>query len=74
MKILYHVGTDNIKNKNQFNDAIDYEPKFDNKFSLPSGLHMNPLPIVTFSLRGGKKTREKNDCQPKIPMGLCSYQ
>ena len=42
------------KNKNQHNDSIEYEPKFDNKFSLSSGTK-NPIPVVTVSLRGGKK-------------------
>ena len=48
--------TNNIKNKDQCNDSIEYEPKFDNKFSLSSGTK-DPLPVVTFSLRGGKKHR-----------------
>ena len=34
---LYHVVTNNIKNNNQCDYAIEYEPKFDNIFSLYSG-------------------------------------
>ena len=35
---LYHLVTDNIKkNKNQRNDAIKNEQKFDNKFSFSRG-------------------------------------
>ena len=35
---LDHVMTYNIKtNKNQHNDAIENDPKFDNKFILSSG-------------------------------------
>ena len=37
MNKLDHVLTHNIKNKYKCNDAIKYEPKFDNKFSLSSG-------------------------------------
>ena len=55
MKILYHVGTDNIKNKNQFNDAIDYEPRFYNKFSLYRYSIRGPLPVLIVTLRGGNK-------------------
>ena len=50
-----HVVSDNIKtNKNQRNDAMKNEPKFDNEFSLSSGTK-DPLPVVTVSLRGGEK-------------------
>ena len=42
------------KNNNQHNNAIEYEPKFDNAFSLSSG-NKEPLPVVTVILRGGKK-------------------
>ena len=58
MNNLYHVVNNNIKNKNQYDDAIEYDPKFDNKFSLFSGPNMDPLKLVTFSLRGGNKHRE----------------
>ena len=52
---LDHVVSDNIKtNKNQRNDAMKNEPKFDNEFSLSSGTK-DPLPVVTVSLRGGEK-------------------
>ena len=46
----------NIKNKDQCNDAIGYDPNFDNKFSL-SSVTNEPLTIVTVSLRGGKNHR-----------------
>ena len=47
--------TDNIKtNKNQCNDAIEIDPKFDNTLSLSGGTK-DPLPVVTVSLRGGNK-------------------
>ena len=50
--------TDNIKkNKNQHNDAIEYEPNFDNDFILSSRTK-EYLPVVTVRLRGGKKQRE----------------
>ena len=49
--------TDNIKNKDKFNDAIDYEPKFDNKFILSIRLPMETLQVVTVSLREGNKNR-----------------
>ena len=42
------------KNNNQHNDAIENEPKFNNIFSLSIGTK-DPLPVVTFSIRGGKK-------------------
>ena len=51
--------TDNInKNKNEHNDPIEYEPRFDSKFILSSGTK-DPLPVVTVSLRRGKKQRAK---------------
>ena len=54
---LDHSVTDNIKNKDKFNDAIDYEPKFDNKFILSIRLPMETLQVVTVSLREGNKNR-----------------
>ena len=49
--------TDNIKkNKYQHNDAIDNESTFDNSFNLSIGTKY-PLPVVSVSLRGGKKHR-----------------
>ena len=56
MKNLDHLVTNNINNKDQCNEAIGYEPNFDNKFSLSSGTK-DPLAVVTVSLRGGKKHR-----------------
>ena len=51
------VVTNNIKtNKNQQNGAIEYEPRFYNKFSLSSGTK-DPLSVVTVRLIGGKKKR-----------------
>ena len=55
MNRLFHVVTNNVKNKNQCNDAIEYDPSFDSKFSLSSEPPMDPLPLVTVGLRGGKK-------------------
>ena len=50
--------TNNIKDYNdQYNDAIDNEPTLDNiSFNLCSDTR-DPLPVVTVSLRGGKKHR-----------------
>ena len=50
---FYHMVTNNINNKYQRNDAIEYEPKFDSKFSLSSGTKY-PLPVVSVSFRGGR--------------------
>ena len=50
--------TENIKNKDQYNGAIEYYSKFENKFSLSDGPPMELLSIVTISLKGGKKNRE----------------
>ena len=44
---LYHVVSNNIKNKYHCNDAIAYEQKFDNKFSVYLDPPMDPLPLVT---------------------------
>ena len=55
---LHQVVIDNIKkNKNQHNDPIEYEPKFDNIFILFTGTK-DPLTVVTVSLRGGNTQRE----------------
>ena len=43
MNNLDHVVTNNTKNKNQCDDAIEYNPKFDNKFSLSSFTNRDPL-------------------------------
>ena len=57
---MYHVVTDNINTtKNQHNDSIENEPKFDNTFNLSSGTK-DPLIVVTVCLRGGKKHRATN--------------
>ena len=45
------------KNKNQHNDAIEHELKFDHTFSLYEG-NKELLQVVAISLRGGKKQRE----------------
>ena len=37
MNKLYHIVNNEIKDKNQCNDTIEYEPKFDNEFNLSSG-------------------------------------
>ena len=49
--------TSNTNNKNQCDDTIEYDPKFDDKFSLSSGTNKYHLPVVTFRLIGGKKHR-----------------
>ena len=55
---LDHVVRDNLNNyKDQSNEAINSDPTFDNSsFNLSSGTS-DPLPVVTVSLRGGKKNR-----------------
>ena len=47
MNILDFIVKNNLRNKNQCNDAISYEPEFDGKFSLSSGPYMDPLTVVT---------------------------
>ena len=59
MKILYYVMNNNLKNKYQCNDAIEYDPKFDDKFSLSSVTPMDTFTLVTVRLIGGKKNRAK---------------
>ena len=56
MNRLYHILTNDMNDKDQFNGAIEYEPKFDDKIILSSGTK-EPLSVVTFILRGGKKHR-----------------
>ena len=52
---LKHIVNNNIKkDKDQHNEAIENEPKFDSSFNLSSGTK-DPLPVVTVSLRGDKK-------------------
>ena len=57
---LDHVVTNNLENnKYQSNEAISSEPNFDTSdFNLSSGTS-DPLPVVTASIRGGKKHRSK---------------
>ena len=57
MNNLYHAVANNINNKDQCNDTIEYEPKFDNTFSLSCGIKDPPPPVVTFRLWEGKKYR-----------------
>ena len=57
MNILDHIETNNLKNKDQCNDTISYEPKIYNKFSLSSGPLIYTLPVVTVIPSGGKKNR-----------------
>ena len=57
MNKLYHVATNNVKDKDQCNYAIECEPKCYHKFSLSSGTK-DTLTVVTASLRVGKKHRE----------------
>ena len=52
-----HVVTDNINtSKDERNGAIKNDPKFDNNFNL-SSRNKYSIPVVNFSLRGGKKHR-----------------
>ena len=52
---MYQVVIDNIKTiKDQHNDAIEKDPKFDSSFNL-SRVNKEPLPVVTVRLRGRKK-------------------
>ena len=51
-----YIVTSNVKNKNQCDGTIEYDPEIDNKFSLSSG-NKDHLKVVTVSLRGGKKHR-----------------
>ena len=53
MNTLDHVVTNNISNKNQYNEDIEYDPKFDNKFSLSSRIK-DLFPVVTVSFIQGK--------------------
>ena len=56
---LYHVVTDNLNNyNNQVNESINSDPTFDNSSFNLSSVTSDPLPVVTVSLRGGKKHRE----------------
>ena len=56
MNRLDLVVTDKLNiYKDQINEAINSDPAFDNSsFNLSSGTS-DPLPVVTVSLRGGKK-------------------
>ena len=58
MNRLYQVVTDNLNNyKYHSNESINSEPTFGTSgFNLSSGTS-DPLPVVTVSLRGGKKHR-----------------
>ena len=51
-----HIVTDNLKNcKDQSNESINSDLKFDTgALKLSSGT-IDPLPVVTISLRGGNK-------------------
>ena len=56
---LCHAVTKNIKDYNyQYNDAIDNELTLDNSSFNLSSDNRDTLPVVTVSLRGGKKHRE----------------
>ena len=57
MNKLDHLVNNNIKNKYQCNDTIEYDPKFDIMFSLSIGTK-EPLPVLNVILQGGKKHRE----------------
>ena len=50
---------ENINNKYQCNEAIEYEPNSENKFSLYSGNTVEPLLVLTASLIRGKKNRAR---------------
>ena len=57
MNNLNHVVNTDIKIKDQCNDAIAYEPEFDNTFSLYRDSIRYPLSVVTVTLIVGKKNR-----------------
>ena len=46
-----------INHKYQCDGAIDNDRKFDNNFSLSSGISMGTSPVITFSLIGSKKNK-----------------
>ena len=50
---LDHLVTNNIKNKDQCNDAIGYEPKFDSKFSLSIGTKYPLIGVYPKSFSSG---------------------
>ena len=56
MDSFNHVGTKNLNSyKDQINEAINSDPKFDtSNFNLSSGTS-DPLPLVSVSLRVAKK-------------------
>ena len=57
MNKLDQVVKDNTnKNKNKNNDAIEYDPGFDSRFSLSSRTK-DPISVVPIRLRGDKKQR-----------------
>ena len=47
--------TNDIKNEYECNDDIDYEPKFERRFSLYSDSNRDPLTVLTFALKTGNK-------------------
>ena len=49
MNKLDHIVKNSINNKDQRNYAIEYESKFDSKFTLFRWTE-NPLPVLTVSL------------------------
>ena len=55
---LYHVVIDNLNNyNNKSNEAINSDPTFDKScFNLSSG-NIDPLPVLSVYLQGGKKHR-----------------
>ena len=57
MNILYQVLTDNINNKDQCNNVIEYKTKFDDTFSLSTGTPIYNFIVVTVSLKGGKRNK-----------------
>ena len=54
---LDHIVTNKIKIKDQCNDAITYDPKFGNVFSLSTDYNKDTLPIVTVNLIKVNKNR-----------------
>ena len=56
MNRLDHIVKDNIKtNKDQLNDTIYNGPTFDTNDFNSSSSTRDPLPLLTATLRGGKK-------------------
>ena len=59
MNKLHHKVINNLKTTiDELNEAINNEPTFDTNIFNLSSSNIDPLPVVTVSLRGGKKHRK----------------